>query len=275
MQIDTISNIKFDKKAISYLAVLKPAATAILLSPTKTQLKDIMRYTLMDLTLKKVLSVAHKNIKLNPNDAYASERTIIETDTNFKTYRKSRYEKYFLSILTETSYFQLHAYLLRIYHGTPLDTKMKKSILKEQKIGNLFSLSFTLDSFSIFRLNKNGKKVRNEIQRYFVAIEDNLEQIIEDSPQKALYLVSFLKGNFFLLKNIPVEVLKKLNALIKLQKKEEIKNEYFNLFDIFEFSDVFFSGISEEIEESLRVIERTYNSGSGSNYDYDPVDFQD
>lgn len=274
MQIDIISNIKFDKKAINYLAVLKPAATAILLAPTIVDLKDIIRYTVMDLALKKVISIQHKEILLHPSDPYKRARTIVETDTNFATYRKSIYETFFSGIIDEESYFQLHSYLFRIYTELPLDNKVKKSILKEHKILNLFSLTFTFDSFSIFRLNKNGEKIRNEIQRYFVTIEQNLEQIIEDSPEQALHLVSFLKGNFFLLKNISIEVLEKLNSLIKLHKKEK-KDEYLNLFDIFEFSDIFFSGISEEIKESMRAIEDTHNSGNGSNDEYDSIDFFD
>jgi hypothetical protein len=274
MQIDTVANIKFDTKAINYLAVLKPAATSILLAPTKVDLKDIIRYTVMDLALKKVISIQHKEILLHPSDPYKRARTIVETDINFATYRKSIYETYFSGIIDEESYFHLHPYLFRIYTELPLDNKVKKSILKEHKISNLFSLSFTFDSFSIFRLNKNGEKIRREIQRYFVTIEQNLEQIIEDSPEQALHLVSFLKGNFFLLKNIPVEVLEKLNALIQLHKKER-KDEYLNLFDIFEFSDIFFSGISEEIKKSMQAIESTHNSRGESSYDDDSYDFFD
>ena len=55
--INVINNLEFDKKTINYLSVLKPAATAILLSPSRMELKDIIKYTLMDLTLKKVLLV--------------------------------------------------------------------------------------------------------------------------------------------------------------------------------------------------------------------------
>ncbi|MBC8755219.1 hypothetical protein H2O64_11080 [Kordia sp. YSTF-M3] len=275
MNIDTIANIKFDKKIINYLSVLKPAATAILLAPTETDLKDIIQYTTMDLTLKKVLSIQHKNIRLHPSDPYERARTIVETDKNFATYRKSIYESYFLGIINEQSYFQLYSYLLRIYHELPLDNKVKKSILKEHKILNLFSFSFTFDSFSIFRLNRNGEKVRNEIQRYFVTIEENLPHIIENSPLQVLHLLSFLKGNFFLLKNISVELLEKINALIKLHK-EEVRDEYFDLFDLFEFSDIFLSGISEEIGESMQTIERTYNRGNPSTDNvYDPTDFSD
>jgi len=114
MEIDLIRNTKFSRETINYLSVLKPAATAILLAPTKTELKDIIRYTLMDLTLKKVLSIQHKGIKLHPNDAYAQVRTIVETRENFNNYRNHNYEKYFLSIIDEESYFQLYPCLLRI-----------------------------------------------------------------------------------------------------------------------------------------------------------------
>ncbi|MEM6684381.1 MAG: hypothetical protein AAF617_01195 [Bacteroidota bacterium] len=263
MQIDTIGNIKFDKKTINYLAVLKPAATAILLSPFKTSLKDIIRYTLMDLELKRVLSITHKNMKLHPNDVHVRRRDSLEIGENFTTYRKSEYENYFLSFLNEESYYHLHSYLYKVYADTPMDSRMKRNILKEHKILNLFSTAFSFNMLGLFLLNANGRKVRREIKRYFVTIEQHLPQIIENSPEQALQLVSFLKGNFFLLKNISVETLEKLNQRIRLHKKE-IKDEYFDLFDIFEFSDVFFHDISTEISWLLRNIERTYNRKQGS-----------
>ena len=254
--------------------MLKPAATAILLSPTKTDLKDIVKYILLDLMLKKVISVKHQNIKLHPNDPYVRMRTIVETDKNFTTYRKSDFEKYFISIIDEESYFQLRPYLLRIYHYTPLDNRMKKNILKEQKIQNLFSISFAFDALGLFILNKNGKKVRAELQRYFTTIDDNIVKIINESPEQALQLVSFLKGNIFLLKNITVELLEKINLLIKEQKKSN-NDPYYDLFAMFDFSEVFFAEIAEEINETFSIIEKEFNNGRANTYDYDPIDFSD
>ena len=271
MPIDTIANIKFDKEIISYLSVLKPAAVMILLAPSETDLKDIIRLTVLDLTLKKVLSIQRKEVQLHPSDPYKRLRTFVETDTNFNTYRKSVYETYFTGIIDEYSYFHLYSYVFRVYDELPVDNTVKKSIIKEQKIRNLFSIVFVFDTLSVFRLNRNGVKIRNEIIRYIVTIEQNLEQIIEDSPKQALHLVSFLKGNFFLLRNIPAEVLEKLNNLIQLHKKE-LKDEYFDLFDIFEFSDIFFSDISEEIKELLEKIESSYSSIERGSSDINPRD---
>ena len=257
MQIDTIADIKFDKEIISYLSVLKPATTAILLSPTKADLKTIIQCTVMDLVLKNVISVAHKEIRLHSTDPYKRPRIIVETAENFTTYRKSIYETYFLGIIDEESYFQLYSYLSRIYHELPLDNIVKKSIIKEHNIKNLFSIVFTFDSFGIFRLNRHGNKVRNEIMRYFVTIEHNLEQMIEDSPEKVLHLLSFMKGNFFLLRNVTIDLIEKINIHVQEYKKHR-KDAYLDLFGIFEFSEIFFSDISQEMKESLRKIERSY-----------------
>ena len=142
MHINTINNIKFNNQLINYLSVLKPAATAILIAPTKTTLKDIIRFTLLDLSLKKVLSVQHKNIKLHPNNPYARTRTVVETCKNFHNYRTHTYEINFLNILDEESYFQLRPYLHNIYSKTPLDAKMKKRVLRQHKILNLFYVAF-------------------------------------------------------------------------------------------------------------------------------------
>lgn len=105
--INVIENVTFNKKMINYLSVLKPAATAILLAPSTVELKDIIKYTLMDLALKKVLLVKNENIRLHPNDPYERTRTVIETAKNFNSYYKSEFERYFLNIIDEDSYFQL------------------------------------------------------------------------------------------------------------------------------------------------------------------------
>jgi len=151
---------------------------------------------------------------------------------------------------------------------------MKRNILKEHKILNLFSTSFAFNMFGLFRWNKNGKKVRDELQRYLIAIDENIATIIEDSPEQALQLVSFLKGNVFLLKNMTKELLQKINNLI-IQQQKTNSHKYYNLFDVFDFSEVFFYDISEEIKETLNLIERKFNDGSASMYDYEPIDFSD
>lgn len=270
MHINTINNIKFNNQLINYLSVLKPAATLVLLSPTKSSLKDIIRLTLLDLSLKKVLSVQHKDIKLHPNNPYARTRTVVETCKNFHNYRTHTYETNFLNILDEESYFQLRPYLHTIYSKTPLDAKMKKKVLKQHKILNLFSVAFRFDKFSLFILNKNGKEVRNEIQRYLTAIDHNLHTIIDESPEQALQFVSFLKGNIFLLKNMTSEVLEKINKLI-IQQKVAPKDVYYDLFDVFNFSEVFFTDISEEIAEELDIIEKKINDERTSILDF--IDF--
>ncbi|WP_298424220.1 hypothetical protein [uncultured Kordia sp.] len=270
MQIDFIGNTQFNKKTINYLSVLKPAATAILLAPTKTELKDVIRYTLLDLTLQKVLFLEQKFIKYNPNDAYAREVIIVETSKNFTNYYSSEYEKCFLSIINEENYFRLYLYLRKIYYDAPLDSVMKRAIIKESNIENLFLDNIFLRTFNTFRLNANGKKVRNELKQYIATIDKNIATIIQESPEQALQLLSFLKGNVFLLKNLTNELLEQINLLIK----ERTKNAYFEMFDIFHFSEIFFTPISEEITELLNTIEKQYNAPkTSSETNEDTIDY--
>lgn len=264
--INVIGNTTFDKKIINYLSVLKPAATAILLAPTRIELKDVIRYTLMDLALKKVLIIKSKFIKLHPSNLREREVITVETAENFKTYYKSEYEKYFLNIIDEDSYFQLRSYLLRVYTDTPRDHVVKRTIIKEHKIQNLFSGSIIHSAFNVFQLNSNGHKVRNELRKYLYEIDKNIVQIIDESPEKALALVSFLKGNIFLLKNLTFELLEKINTLI-LQNNETVNNDYFKMFDVFDFSEIFSTPISEEIKSLLNHIEKDFNNRDGNDYD--------
>ena len=264
--VNIIGNRNFDKKTINYLSVLKPAATAILLAPSKMELKDIIRYTLMDLALKKVLLIKNKNIRLHPNDPHKRTRTVVETAKNFNTYYKSEFEECFLTIIDEESYFELRFYLHRVYHDTPRDSAVKRAIIKEHKIKNLFSGSFFYSVFNIFRLNASGKKVQRELTNYLAAIDENIVEIIEKSPEKALKIVSFLKGNIFLLKNLTFELLEKINALI-IQNKNISRDTYFEMFDIFDFSEIFFTSVSEEIETLLDHIEIDFNASDGGDFD--------
>ncbi|QHI37343.1 hypothetical protein IMCC3317_27220 [Kordia antarctica] len=264
--VNIIGNLNFDKKTINYLSVLKPAATAILLAPSKIELKDIIRYTLMDLALKKVLVIKKKHIQLHPSDPYKRTRTTVETAKNFNAYYKSEFEKYFLTIIDNASYFHLRSYLHRVYTDMPRDHVVKRQVIKEHKIQNLFSNSFIYSIFNVFRLNTSGRKVQNEIQRYLSAIDENIVQIIEESPEQALKLVSFLKGNIFLLKNLTFELLEKINALI-IQNKNISRDTYFEMFDIFDFSEIFFTSLSEEITLLLDSIEIDFNSSDGGDFD--------
>lgn len=269
MHIDTILNKKFNTKAINYLTVLKPAATAILLEPTKTELKDIIRYTLLDLTLQKVLFLKQKFLKHNPNDAYAREIITVETSENFINYHSSTYEKYFLSIINEENYFRLYLYLREIYYEAPFDAAMKRSIIKESSLESLFSNNIFLKTFNTFRLNTNGKAINNQLKQYLTTIDENITKIIQESPEQALHLVSLLKGNIFLLKNLTSEVLEQINLLIK----RNAKNAYFEMFKVFEFPEIFFTPISEEITSLLNMIEKQYNAPKTSNESDESIDY--
>lgn len=156
--------------------------------------------------------------------------------------------------------------MFRVYNDTPRDHTVKRAIIKEHKIQNLFSFSIIYRAFNIFRLNSNGRKIQNEIQRYLSVIDENIAQIIDESPEKALRLVSFLKGNIFLLKNLTFELLQKINILI-IQNNEISNNDYFDMFDVFDFSEIFFTPISEEITALLDRIEIDFNAGDGTDFD--------
>ena len=264
------SNSKFVDSNVYLLSELKPAGTKLILEP-KTELIELLKLTLFDLTLKQVLIIKKSLKRSHPRDPYLREYVIVETGKNYSKYKPSKFEKYFTERIDEDSYFQLKVYLRAIFKEIPSEYRHKKEIVRDLKIYDLFNNDLFSNIFSWLKTNNNGNKLKKDITEYLNQVDDNIGNIVKNEPDKALELILFLQGNIFLLKNLKFELLENLK-LISTTRSNNTEDKYYDdwLWANFIYdSDLSISDLMSDVSDTFDSIDDSFDFNSGGNWDGD------
>ena len=263
------SNSKFEVSNIFRLSELKPAGTKLILEP-KADLIELLKLTLFDLTLKKVLVIKKKLKKSHARDPHLREYIIVERGKNFEKYNPNKFEEHFTNRIGKDSYFQLKVYLRVIFKEIPSVSKHKYEIIRNLKIQDLFKRDFFSVVFSMFKTNSKGNKLKADIIEYLEQVDRNIPNLIENEPDKALELILFLQGNIFLLKNLKFELLEKLKLVSTVRKTND--DEYLDDWYWIDFMydpDLSISDLFTDISEMYESIDDYFDFDSGGDWDGD------
>jgi hypothetical protein len=263
------SNSKYEDSNIFRLSELKPAGTKLILEPN-TELIELLKLTLFDLTLKQVLIIKKELKKSHPRDSHLREYIIVETGKNFAKYKPNKFERYFTDRIDEDTYYLLKVYLREIYKEIPSEYKHKKEIVRNLKINDLFKSDFISIVFSWLKTNSKGNKLKSDITEYLNEVDENIENLIDNEPDKVLELILFLQGNIFLLKNLKFELLEKLKSIstARLSNDDEYYDDWFWI-DFMYDSDLSISDLMSDISEMFDSIDDYFDSDSGGDWDGD------
>ncbi len=263
-------NSKFADLNVYRLSELKPAGTKLILEP-KTELIELLKLTLFDLTLKQVLIIKKSLKRSHPRDPHLREYVIVETGKNYSKYKPNNFEKYFTERIDEDSYFQLKAYLRAIFKEIPSEYKHKKEIIRDLKINDLFNSDLISSIFSWLKTNPKGNKLKQDIAEYLNQVDENIDNLIENEPDNALELILFLQGNIFLLKNLKFELLENLK-LISTVRSNNSDDEYYDDWfwtDFMYDSDLSISDLMSDISEMFDSVDDYFDFDSGGDWDGD------
>ncbi|WP_378183835.1 hypothetical protein [Aquimarina sp. SS2-1] len=263
------SKSKFEDSNVYRLSELKPAGTKLILEP-KTELIELLKLTLFDLTLKQVLIIKKTLKKSHSRDPHLREYILVETGKNFSKYTPNKFEQYFTKRIDEDSYFQLKTYLREIFKEIPSEHKYKKEIIHNLKINDLFKNNLISSVFSWFKTNPKGNKLKKDITEYLNEVDRNIENLIENEPDKALELILFLQGNIFLLTKLKFELLEKLKLISTVRSSNDDKyyDDWFWI-DFMHDSDLSISDLISEISEVFDSIDDYFDFDSGEDWDAD------
>ncbi|WP_299892297.1 hypothetical protein [uncultured Lacinutrix sp.] len=257
INIDDLENTK-----ISILSRIKPAATKLILESESTDLLELIKLTLFDLILKKVLVLKKEFKKLHPKDHYSREYLIIETGRNFKKYNHDKFELLFVGRIEENSYFHLISYIREIHRDIKSEYSFKKEIIQDSNISNLFKITGLSSLFKIINLNSKGNNLKNTIKPFLDNLNKNITHLFEKEPEKILDLILFLKGNIFLLTNLKFDLWDKISELYKIKMASDD-----DFYDNWFLTDLCFD-TDFSISELFNVDGNFFDSYS-NNYDFD------
>jgi hypothetical protein len=191
------------------LSKLHPAQTLLLIEGRNAEQKDLLKYTFMDLLLKKVLKTMKKSYRPSKYDPVQTI-TYVSTGDNFSSYKYAPHEHVFLKPFQERSSIAK----LMFRHVVKMGYQNSKYTRHYQNlIADTFELRQFVDSgvisilFGRFALSPAGKEMKDVLKGELKYLDEHLPDLIQRDKQKALEVLRIIKGNIFLLKNIDFKLL--------------------------------------------------------------------
>ncbi|WP_430412981.1 hypothetical protein [Kordia sp.] len=203
------------------LSKITPAETILIRDCGNAQLKSLLKFTFMDLLLKKVIKIIEIDKQPHPRDDIRTY-TYIESGKNFAKYTHKSHELIFLSPFKKEESIQIlfKHFVKMIYDASGGKKSYRESIRSSKELKSYFNQSFFIYLFRLIRLTDDGKRIKQEIASYLQEVDKLINYLLENDKQKALELLITIGGNIFLLKNLNFDLLKKLDKELIAQQKE-------------------------------------------------------
>lgn len=208
---------------------LTPAESLMIISP-KASGDKMIKFTLMDLLLKKSLKI---NIEEKSNFLKRSQGSIIISEGESSEWSCKPHEELLMELILEHRELTLKKFieLLRKKINSPVEYKNKyvrdplvdKGYFKKQK-----KMLLALTPYTIYTLTSNGLEVKSKIMELLDDAE-HLEKWMKEDLGKAKAYLSVL-GSHILLTNIDIKDIKKFNRMLSYIRPESSTSEHYNYY---------------------------------------------
>lgn len=258
---------------MTILSQLTPAETLLLKDCHTVKLKDLMKYTFIDLLLKQVLEVKEVSKRPHPRDDIRTY-TYVFSGKNFNNYTPKNHELIFIEVFQKSPSLQIlfKNYVEMVYGLAKGKSSYKKLIRRNQQINKYFKQTFFVDIFRLTRLNDRGVTIQKELTKYFDTLETNIDNLLNNNKEEGLELLLKIRGNIFLLKNLDFQLLKKIDKeFIKRRKKSNVGSQdsyddwwFYTDFDDLDYS---FNSCGKDFEDTIDTYESENDSSGWSSCD--------
>ena len=197
---------------MTHLFRFSPAETLVIKSGEKAPLRDLLKYTLMDLLLKQVLIIEEVQRQPNPRDPIRTYK-YITTGKNFITYPFKSHETVFTSIFQENVEIKLlFRNLVKVaYQRAKSERFYYPLLINNENLKVVFIRTFINKLFGGFSYSSDGTMVKKELESEIADLESNLPEIIKHDKNRGLEILKKIGGNIFLLKGIDFALSKEID----------------------------------------------------------------
>lgn len=199
------------------LTKLSPAETYLVRDHAEATFKELLKLTLADLMLKRVLVTKYNEQK---NDDEEDTSTQVIVGENFRAYVPKPHETVFLNpFISNPETEILFSQLIKMAYQNGRNRKkyVFKFLLKNPDIENLFSKRLMTMWLGNVILNGQGEQVKIQVDEALLKLEKGFKGVIERDKQTALKILQNIYGNVFLIDGLESELLKEIDSQIDKQ----------------------------------------------------------
>ncbi|MFC6267840.1 hypothetical protein [Frigoriflavimonas asaccharolytica] len=226
-------------------------AEAILIVKGKSTQKELLKITLADLILKKVLKIFQVEIKSNDRQkAYLYKYIVI--DENFKSYLAKPHENFFLSAFRQDPKIEIQfKNMVKIgFQNSQSYYHFKQEIFNNEKFKTYISQNFFQKLLAHFSLNEKGTILKRNIETELKYLTDQFSKITNIKDRKAAEMISVFAGSIFLIPNINYDFLDQMDADFAFERRTAMADASSGCsgwdFNLNDYSSDFDSGCSSD-----------------------------
>ncbi|HYV95706.1 MAG TPA: hypothetical protein VE978_28300 [Chitinophagales bacterium] len=203
------------------LTKLTPAETLFILKPDSL-LRDLMKYTMMDLLLQEKLAL----INFEPKVVQGTSRlgyVGVMIGRKFQQVEPKLHEMIFLFPFYKRPRKRIvFRHLLQMGMSTARsESNFKERLLLDaSEMKPLFTKKFFQKIFGGLQLSDEGKKVQEEIVKQFNTYDKILPPLIKSDQEKAREMLRDIKGNILLLNSFRFDLIQMIGKEIAMLEEE-------------------------------------------------------
>jgi hypothetical protein len=203
---------------MNQLTKLTPAETLLIRSGPAAPLKDLLKYTLMDLLYKQVLEIEEMKLQTDLQNSFKTYR-YIRIGKRFHEYTGLAHEHVFLSPFLQNNILKLlFDNAVRIgYENAGSQTRYVSMILKSYTLQDIVKRNWLQRLFGGFSYTSGGISTKAAIDFEFETLEKLVTAYRENKDQRILDNLKSIGGNIFLLASFDTTLAKEIE--IELQQE--------------------------------------------------------
>ncbi len=240
------------------LSTLTPAEAKMLITAPSINGKEMIRLTVCDLILKKVLTIVEvsKPIKGTQNERV---QKYVRVGSQFQSYQQAPHEALVLDIFNRKKDIQV--LLVHFITSIAEEAKSNWNFYRKYILGTAFwKTHFKSGLFHKFiglvRLNSKGKQAQRDLKSYIEELNSIIPELERNSPKELADLYDKIGAHIFLSSNIDLESLKEIEHHLPEKKKKLIPSSDSYLHDTSNFlllsimNAFFIEGFDEHYESN-------------------------
>jgi hypothetical protein len=234
------------------LKELTPAQTLILTTHGKASLKDLLKYTLLDLLMKKVLVAEEEGDE-------ESKVHYLRRGENFLSYHAEAHEHPFLKLFEDDPDIVLtRDQLIKSVVAAAISRAayVHRRLAASTKLNQAFKQSFFDRLFGIVVLSDAGKSLAEKVAKELNELEELLPDLLANDHRRLREILTQLHGNVFLIPGFEPE---SLAALDEDFRKQLVGGDTY--VDYFPF--IYFDSYSSSFDDSFDAAGSSGEGGCG------------
>lgn len=210
------------------LTKFTPAETWVILHGKEALLRDILKFTLLDLLLKKVLVTEDVQRQPSERDPVMVYK-YLRAGQNFPGYRSKIHEDVFLDVYKKNPATSvLFRNLVKMgYEKSSSIKRYLYRVITSPDVESNFKLHFLARWFKVIRYSDKGNDLKLQLQKEVQELESSLPKLVTTDKKKALEILTSIGGNVFLLKGLDFEIAQLINKeLLEEMARQQPNTEW-------------------------------------------------